>query len=386
MKFDIIVIGAGMAGASVAHELAAAAKVLLIEQEEQPGFHATGRSAALFTETYGNEVVRGLTRASRAFFLAPPEGFASHPLVTPRGVLHIARQERAEALAPLHAASSAKVPSVTREDAAFALARVPVLRPDYVAGCVYEPDAMDVDVHSLHQGFLKGFRRQGGQIVLAAPVNGITRHQGGWTVTTGQGAFEAGIVVNAAGAWADSVAVTADVKPVGLVPKRRTAVLFSPPAGVRVEEWPMVIDVDETFYIKPDAGNILASPADETPSEPCDAQPEEWDIAVAIDLVEQATTLQPRRISHRWAGLRTFAPDKTPVVGFDPDAENFFWLAGQGGYGIQCAPAVARLAAASILGRDIPRDIAEQGVDSAAVAPGRLARGVRFQVPETSDA
>lgn len=372
MQYDFIVVGAGIAGASVAYELAATAKVLLLEQEEQPGYHATGRSAALFTETYGNETVRGLTRASRAFFTAPPEGFASHPLVTQRGVLHIGRADQIAALDALYRETSARVRSVVQQDAAFALDQIPVLRADYVAACVWEPDAMDVDVHALHQGFLKGFRQRGGQMVLSAEARSIERRDGGWIVATAQDRFEGGVVVNAAGAWADRVAAMAGAVPVGIVPKRRTAVLFSPPAGVHVDRWPMLIDADETFYFKPDAGNILASPADETPSEPCDAQPEEWDIAVALDHVEQSTTLQPRRISHRWAGLRTFAPDKTPVVGFDPAVENFFWLAGQGGYGVQTSPALARLAAALLRGEDLPSDIAAEDVTRAALAPDRF--------------
>lgn len=372
MQYDFIVVGAGIAGASIAYELAATARVLLLEQEEQPGYHATGRSAALFTETYGNETVRGLTRASRAFFMAPPEGFASYPLATPRGVLHIGRADQKAALDRLYRETSARVQSVVQQDAAFASSQVPVLRSDYVSGCVWEPDAMDIDVHALHQGFLKGFRQRGGQMILSAEARSIERRDRGWIIATAQDRFEGGVVVNAAGAWADRVAAMAGVAPVGLVPKRRTALLFSPPAGVHAERWPLVIDADETFYFKPDAGNILASPADETPSEPCDAQPEEWDVAVALDHVERSTTLRPQSISHRWAGLRTFASDKTPVIGFDRGAEGFFWLAGQGGYGVQCSPALARSAAALLRGQDIPADIAAEDVTCAALAPDRF--------------
>ena len=189
---------------------------------------------------------------------------------------------------------------------------------------------------------------------------------------TGGTSFAAPVVVNAAGAWADVVAELAGARPIGLQPMRRTALLVDPPEGVRIDDWPMVIDVEETFYFKPDAGLLLLSPADETPSPPCDAQPEALDVAVAIDRVQTATTLEVRRVRHRWAGLRSFVADRAPVAGWDPEAAGFFWLAGQGGYGIQTAPAMARTAAALLQNEALPGDLVDAGVDPRALSPERL--------------
>ncbi len=368
---DIAIIGGGMAGASAAYELAADASVLLLERESQPGYHTTGRSAALFSETYGNAVIRALSVGSRSF-LAPPAGFADHPLLTPRGVLLIARADQM-ATAAAHAEAAAKlVPSVRLIDGAAAQARVPVLRPGYAAGAVEEPDAMDIDVHALHQGFLRGARARGARIVTDAEVTGLARDGDGWRIETRVGSWHAGVVVNAAGAWADPIAALAGLPPAGIVPKRRTAVTFAPTPGIEIADWPAVVDADEQFYFKPEAGKLLASPADETPFAPCDVQPDELDIAVCIDRIQAAAELPVRRIDRSWAGLRSFAADKTPVVGFEPDAPGFFWLAGQGGYGIQTAPAMGRVAAALALGRAVPDDLADLGVAAAALSPARI--------------
>jgi D-arginine dehydrogenase len=251
----------------------------------------------------------------------------------------------------------------------------PMLRPDYVAGAVWEPDAMDMDVHAIHHGYLKGLRARGGRIVTDAELQSLTRHNGLWHAETRAGPQSAPWLVNAAGAWADAVAALAGLAPIGLVPKRRTAITFDPtpiPEQADLPHWPMVCDADETFYFKPEGGRLLASPADETPSEPCDAQAEELDVALTVDRIERASLFSVRRISHRWAGLRTFAPDKTPVVGPDPAAEGFFWLAGQGGYGIQTAPAMARTAAGLLTSGKIPEDLATLGVTASDLAPERL--------------
>ena len=374
---DFLIVGAGMAGAAAAYELAAHGSVLLLEREAQPGYHSTGRSAALYTQTYGHAVVRALTVASWGFYDSPPEGFAEHPVLSPRGVLLIGRADQTAALEHAFAEGRRLTPSVERLDQAEALARAPMLRADYVAGAVWEPDAMDLDVHAIHHGYLRGLKARGGSQVSDAEVRTLERRDGLWVARTPAGDFAAPVLVNAAGAWADSLADLAGVRPVGLVPKRRTALTFDPvfddaADAAGLGNWPMVIDVDETFYFKPDAGRLLASPADETPVEPCDVQPEEWDVALAVDRVEQAARFRIRRIAHRWAGLRSFVADKVPVVGFDGQAEGFLWLAGQGGYGIQTAPAMARTAAALATGGELPRDVVELGVTPADLAPSRL--------------
>lgn len=366
---DVLVIGGGIAGASAAFELAGGAQVVLLEQESQPGYHTTGRSAALFTEAYGNAVIRRLTSAGRGFFEHPPEGFAAHPLLTPRGTLFIAREDQLDALARAEAEAAT---TVRRLSGAEAVEANPALDPGYVAAALYEPTAEDIDVHALHSGFLRGLRQRGGRVVTGARVEALRRAGGAWQAETPAGRFAAAVVVNAAGAWADAVAGLAGVRPVGLVPKRRTAFTFDPPEGMEITGWPATIDIDERFYFKPDAGRILGSPADETPSPPCDAQPEELDVAIGVERIETATRLRVRRLASRWAGLRTFAPDKTPVVGFDATTAGFFWLAGQGGYGIQTSPALARAAAGLILAGDLPAELKARGLERAALAPGRL--------------
>ena len=369
---DFLIIGAGMAGASAGYELADHGRVVVLEREEQPGYHSTGRSAAVFSESYGNAVVRAITSAGRAFYEAPPPGFAEAPLMTPRGFLFIARADQADSLRALLDDAQATATPVQELTAAEAVARVPVLDPAYVDAAVLEADAMDMDVHAIHQGYLRGLRARGGQVVPRAGVAGIRRVGGAWQVETRAGPFAAPVVVNAAGAWADEMARLAGVRPVGLVPKRRTAFVFDPPDGLDIAAWPVVVDVDETFYFKPDAGRVLGSPADETPVPPQDVQPEELDIAVGADRIEKATTMTIRRIEQRWAGLRSFVADKTPVVGFAPDASGFLWLAGQGGYGIQTAAGMARIAAALARGQPLPAGIAARGITEHDLAPERL--------------
>jgi D-arginine dehydrogenase len=346
---DILVIGAGIAGASAAYEMSADAHVVVLEQESQPGYHTTGRSAALFTETYGNLTIRTLTSAGRAFFQAPPAEFGEHPLLTPRGTLLTARADQTEAIA-----------------------LNPALNPDYIAAAIYEPAARDIDVHALHGGYLRGLRQRGGRLVTGAGVQALSRDGGTWVVITRAGHFAAPIVVNAAGAWCDEVAGLAGVRPCGLVPKRRTVFTFDAPDGLDISAWPATIDIDEQFFFKPDAGRIIGSPADETPSPPCDAQPEELDVALGIDRIEKATNLTVRRLVNKWAGLRSFVADKTPVVGFDPQADGFFWLVGQGGYGIQTSPALSRAVAALITTGDLPAELTARSLKKAMLAPARL--------------
>lgn len=370
--FDFIIIGGGMAGASAAYELAAYGTVLLLERESQPGYHSTGRSAALFSEAYGPEQVRALTTGGKPFFLSPPDGFTDHDILTPRGAMFLGRPDQEPQLQTIFEESRRLVDTIRLIDATEVLERVSVLRADYVGGGVLEPDAMDIDVHALHQGYLRGLRARGGTVVTDADVTDLTKSGADWRVATRAGAFAGPVVVNAAGAWADVIGDMAGAGAIGLVPKRRTAILFDPPEGVDSDVWPLVVDVDENFYFKPDAGKLLGSPADETPVPPCDVQPEDLDVAVAVDRIQTAADLPVRRIDHRWAGLRSFVPDKTPVVGYDPNLAGFFWLAGQGGYGIQTAPGLGRLAAALAAGMAVPADLADLGVSAAALSPARL--------------
>ncbi len=369
---DVIVVGAGIAGTSAAFALAREGlRVVLLEREEQPAFHATGRSAALFIKSYGNATVRRLTVESEPFYEAPPEGFSEVPLLTPRGFMFVAREDQLDRLEEEIAFARRFVPAVRRLDAAEARELLPLLRSRYAAAAMLDPDARDLDVGAIVAGFLRGLRRAGGTFLGDAEVSGLRRRDGVWRVESRAGPFEAPVLVNAAGAWADALAALAGLPPLGLVPKRRTAFLVEPPSGLAVGHWPLVADVEERFYIKPNAGRILCSPADETPSPPCDAAPEEIDIATAADRIQRAFDLPIRRIAHKWAGLRTFAPDDTPVLGFDPRSEGFFWLAGQGGYGIQTAPAMAALAARAIAGGGVAGD----GELAAALDPARLLRG-----------
>ena len=367
-QFDFIIIGGGIAGAGVAYHLARTARVAVFERESFPGYHTTGRSAALFAETYGNAPIRALNRGSRCFFENPPPGFAEHPLVTPRGCLFIARPDQLDALAAHRLISPAGVRTLDGDDIRRL---VPVLRADYAAAAILDTDVMDIDVHALHQGFLRGARAQGAEVLTEAEALRLTRRGELWQVDTGIDTFSAPVIVNAAGAWADALGALAGARSIGLQPLRRTAMLIDPPAGMAVDGWPAVIDVDEQFYFKPDAGKLLVSPADETPSPPCDARPEELDIALGIDRMQCAADIPVRHIARSWAGLRSFVADRSPVVGFDAEAPGFFWLAGQGGYGIQTAPALTRLAAALAQGAEAPPDLVDVGVTAATLSATR---------------
>jgi D-arginine dehydrogenase len=370
---DFIVIGGGIGGASIAYWLARQARVIVLEREAQPGYHSTGRSAALFMESYGPEQVRALTRASLGFFRNPPDGFCDHPLLSPRGAFMFAGPGQEARLAQHEALVRASSSAVERLDARAALDLLPVLRPEYVIGGVLEQDAADIDVDALLQGFLRGARLHGSQTVWGAHVTGMDHAGGVWTVTTSAGSYQAPVLVNAAGAWADEVAKLAGAAPVGLVPKRRSAFLFAPPGGLATSRWPMFIDVDESFYIKPDAGMLLGSPANADPAPPHDVQAEELDIAIAIDHIARMTTLQIRRPSHTWAGLRSFVSDGELVGGFDPALPGFFWVAAQGGYGIQSAPGAGQYYASVLLGEAASSALVASGFDPARISPARFA-------------
>ncbi|WP_332813254.1 NAD(P)/FAD-dependent oxidoreductase [Ramlibacter sp.] len=368
---DFIVIGAGIAGASVAFWLAPRGRVLLLERESQPGYHSTGRSAALFMESYGTAQVRALTLASRAFFEAPPDGFAEHPLLGPRGATMVASPGQESELLAHWAVLQPISPRGRLLDAAGAQALVPVLRPEQVLGAVHEPDAADMDVHAIHQGFLRGVRRHGGRTVNDAEVTALARQGASWIVRTRAGDFAAPVVVNAAGAWADAIGQLAGARPIGLQPRRRSAFIFAPPAGVDCSAWPLTIGIAEDWYFKPDAGMLLGSPANVDPVAPHDVQPEELDIAMAIDRIQQMTTMTVRRPTRTWAGLRSFVADGDLVGGWDPRLPGFFWVAAQGGYGIQTSPAMGEACAALVRGLPLPERIAGFGLTEAMLSPAR---------------
>lgn len=371
---DILVIGGGIAGASAAAELARTHRVTVLEGEDAPGYHSTGRSAAVFSESYGNRAVRALTRASRDFFYQPPAQFTPYPLLKRRSWLHVAAATQASALESFLAMEDVAL-RVSRVAPQAALALSPLLRAETAAaGGAYEKDAADIDVDALHQGYLRLLRQRQGTMITGAQVTALARKGGKWALESTAGTFQAGIVINAAGAWADRVATLAGIAPLRIQACRRTAVLVELAGGEVADEWPLTIDIDEAYYFKPDAGLLLVSPADETPIEPCDVQPEELDVAIAIDRLEKATEAKVGRVQRKWAGLRSFAPDRSPVIGFDAAAPGFFWLAGQGGYGIQTAPAASALAAALV--RDEPRPPALDSFDQAAVSPARFTKFV----------
>jgi D-arginine dehydrogenase len=372
-EFDVVIIGAGIAGASLAWRLAAQRSVLVLECESQPGYHATGRSAAMFMETYGPPAVRALTRASRTFYEHPPGGFTTEPLLTPRGVLYVATHGQDALLRQTRDDLIAYCPELEVLDTDAALARVSCLRPEAVHGALFERDAMDIDVHALHQGFLRGARRQGGELRVYARLEEATRSGSSWELLLSGGeSVRARTVVDAAGAWADEVAGQFGAHAVGLVPHRRSAFTFKAPDRVDVSGWPAVVGVDESYYFKPDAGQLLGSPANADPTVAHDVVPEEIDIALGIHQIESVTTLRIRRPASTWAGLRSFVRDGEMVIGWDDRCPGFYWLAGQGGYGIQSAAAASELAAAQLCGEPLPFELARHGVDPEVLSPRRL--------------
>ncbi|VVN65180.1 NAD(P)/FAD-dependent oxidoreductase [Pseudomonas fluorescens] len=371
--FDFAIIGGGIAGASLAYRLAGQASVVVLERESQPGYHATGRSAAMFMESYGTPQIQALTRASRDFYERPPTDFTEHALLEPRGCLYVAGEGQQSLLKQTFEAGQAQAGNVSLIDTEHALALVPCLRPEAIVGAMLETDARDLDVHALHQGFLRAMRRAGGVLQCDAHLSVATREGRHWHLTLADGRqLRARNLVNAAGAWADQVAQQCGVQPIGLQPCRRSAFTFDGPDGIDFSRWPAVIGIDESFYFKPDAGQLLGSPANADPVPPQDVMPEELDIATGIYHIEAATSLTIRRPRHSWAGLRSFVADGDLVVGWDDHCEGFFWLAAQGGYGIQSAAGVSQLACAQLLDQPLPETLRRQGVEPQRLVPGRL--------------
>ena len=371
IECDVCVIGAGIAGASVAGRLASDRSVVLVEREEHPGMHTTGRSVAIFTETLPGVQIAPLTRASRSFFESPPEGFSPQPLIRRRPVLQFGRTDQLPQLKALQRDLQAIGNEGRWLEPAEALAMVPILREASIAGAVLDTGAFDMDVDVLHQGWLRRLRGAGGSLLVSSPLKGAARTGDRWRIEAGESEISASVLVNAAGAWGDEVAVLAGVRPLGLQPRRRTVAVM-PADGWAVDPWPMCVDADNHLYFKPDAGRLLVSAMDQTPSPPCDAFADDMDVAEALDRFEKVVTLPLHRPLRTWAGLRTFAPDGEPVAGYDQGQAGFFWLVGQGGAGIQTCPALSETAAALVRRQPVPGHHAAFGVSAAALDPGRF--------------
>lgn len=372
-KVDFVIIGAGIAGASAAYWLAPHGKVVILERESHPGVHSTGRSAALYMASYGNAQVRALTLASKKFFDAPPQGFCAHPLLSPRGALMVAERGQEAALEQHWAVLAQMNTGARRLTGAQACQLSPALRPERIVDALIEPDAADMDVNAIHQGFLRGAVARGGEVRVHSEVVGLDRHDNQWTVTTQKNeTWQAPVVIDAAGAWADELAKMAGASRIGLQPCRRSALLFKPEGFGDFAKWPMTYGASENWYFKPDAGQVLVSPANADPVSPQDVQPEELDIAIAIDRIESVTTFKIRRPSHTWAGLRSFVQDHGLVGGFDEIKPGFFWIAAQGGYGIQTSPAMGEACAALVRGLSIPPAIGDWGLTKEMLSASRL--------------
>ncbi len=364
---DVVVIGGGIAGISVAARLSESLAVTLVEQESVLAYHTTGRSAALFFENYGSSAIRPLTRVSKHVMLDPP-AYVDAPLLSDRGALYMARPDQLESLENVAADDPDR--SFVRIDGAEVERLQPCVRPGHAAAGLYDADARDIDVAGLHQMYVRWFRARGGSIETSAPAIAIEKLGGGWEVSTSSARLACDVVVNAAGAWGDRVAELAGVEPIGLRPLRRTAFMVgSDPA---LAHTPLVADMDFEFYFKPDGPQMLCSLAEEIEDEPGDARPREEDVALAIDRINAATTLAIRHVRSQWTGLRTFTPDGAPATGFDPDHPGFFWLVGQGGTGIQTAPGAAELAASLIVDQRPSAALLDAGLELEALSPARF--------------
>lgn len=374
MVYDYVIVGAGMAGVSLAYRLPESAQVLVLERESHAAYHSTGRSAAMFVETYGTETIRALTVAGNDFFSHPPAGFSDQPILLPRGVLYVGTAEQQGLLDSQYQDWHEQGLDVSRLSAEQALAMVPCLDPAQLAGALYDGQGQDMDVHALHQGFLKGAQAKGVKLRLDTEVLSAKWDGECWEVQLNSEptTLRTRVLVNAAGAWADILAERCGVQALGIQPKRRSAFLFSPPEGVDHREWPAVIDIGEEFYFKPDAGMLLGSPANADDVDAHDVVAEELDVATGIYRIEERTQLRIRRPSHTWAGLRSFAPDGELVIGQDAQCPGFFWLAGQGGYGIQTAAGASLLAASLLQKQDLPESLKALKIDPAVVSPARF--------------
>lgn len=367
---DFVVIGGGIAGVSAAAHLAPHGSVQLLEAEKSLAYHTSGRSAALFVINYGSEGSRPLAVASKEFLENPPEGAADNSLLSERGLLWIGDERQMSSLSSIASEGQSSGAGSELIDAEAVCEMVAVLRPDAIAGGLYEPSARDIDVAALHQAFVRIARGHQASIITGAPVSGMRRIGSGWKVAAGGEEYLADVVVNAAGAWGDSVAEVAGVAPIGLQPMRRTA--FMVPGSADYAHWPLTVDADQSFYFKPDGVQLLCSLAEEEPSEPTDAKPRIEDVALAIERINTVTTLGIVTVNSQWTGLRTFAPDRELVIGEEPSAPGFYWLVGQGGIGIQTSPAYGALLAHLVLGGSLPTPLEHAGVDPHRTDPARF--------------
>ena len=369
---DFLIIGAGIGGTSCASFLARDHSVVVLEMEDRPGYHTTGRSVAIYTEAYGPRTIRALAIAGGEFFQHPPADFTPVALCKPFGLVFIAREDQTATL--YEALKAVRDLSENIQEISVDKVRelVPVMRPGYMAAAFLDPNTLSLDVDAIYQGYIRRLKSNGAKIVTDAEALRFERKGGKWHVHTKAGEFVAPVIINAAGAWADVVAERAGARTISLQPKRRTVIAFPVPDGLDASHWPVIFDCDEEFYFKVDAGTILGSPADETPVPAQDIQPDELAIAITVDRLERATTLKVERIIRKWAGLRSFAPDQVPVVGYAPDMDGFFWCAGQGGYGIETSYAMGRTGAALASGGSLPTDIQALGVSESDLAPQRL--------------
>ncbi|ANH03797.1 FAD-binding oxidoreductase [Shinella sp. HZN7] len=370
--FDIAIIGGGIAGLSLAYFLSPHRSVVVLEREGALGYHSTGRSAAEFTLRDNAPPVNALARASHDFLTRPPEGFAVVPLLIERGSIILGTAEKAALVRERFEAAQALGVAVEWLDEAAMLARAPMLDPAYAAAAYFDPDYWDIEVDALLQAYARHARRHGAQILEGRAFSGARRDAGAWRIEAGDETISAGMLVNAAGGWADTVATLSGVRPVGIVPHRRTAITVDLPDGIDASRLPEINEVEELFYFKPEGGRLLASPADATPCEPADVQPEELDVAYAAHYVEEATTLAVRRVFRSWAGMRSFSADRLPVIGPAGDESSFFWLAGQGGYGILTSPALGSLSAALLTASPVPEPLAREGITAETFSPRRF--------------
>jgi D-arginine dehydrogenase len=368
---DVVVIGGGIAGVSAAAFVAeSGASVLLLERESALSMHSTGRSAALYLASYGLEQTRRLTLASRSFLDHPPDGFVEGALLAPRGMLFVGAEDDVDALRELASAGRSLDPAIVELSGDEVRRLCPALRPEHSISGVLEPGAADLDVAALHGGFVRQLRRAGGTVRRSAEVVAVRRTDDGWALSTPSETFGCDTLVNAAGAWGDNVAVLAGVAPIGLRPLRRTAATVGLPGEVDARRWPAVNHARNRWYFRPEGDGLLISPADETPTPPCDPRPDDLDVALAMERVSEVTTLPLRSVRSAWAGLRTFSPDGEMVLGRDPREPSFVWCVGQGGSGIQSSPAVGRLTACHVAGV-APTWVADAGIDAVALAPDR---------------
>ncbi|MEH6404308.1 MAG: FAD-binding oxidoreductase [Sneathiella sp.] len=365
-SFDIVIIGCGIAGAGLAAMIGEKKKVLILEREAQPGYHSTGRSAAIFIQNYGSPEIRDLNKASYDFLAMPPKDFSEKGFLSPRGMMLVADKDGAGKM-DAELQSGDGLVAMTVSDAKT---MVPILDADVIEHAAFEKNAQDIDVAALHQSYIRRAKQSGATLICNCEIDAAEQTEAGWQVQTNNGVYHAEIIVNAAGAWADPVAEICGVKPLGITPMRRTIAVLPTADNMDCSAWPLVVDAQEKWYMKPEGKNLLVSPSDEVPVEPHDAYVDDMVLAEGLHEFECATTFEVHRVENQWAGLRSFAPDRNPVVGFDEGNNRFFWLAGQGGYGIQTSPALSNLAATLLLGNEKSSNFSTELVSG--LWPGRF--------------